>query len=136
MDGKTYLDTVAAPREPFPGNTQLIVYSQYMDKRQMLKFPSNTSFAATWEDTVKQLQARHKGDARVADLSLCRHPAPGNQTRRTAGISTCLQKRGLMSAPLHENPFAILTAIVAPAVLTNACSCCVSESAPHRAGCR
>ena len=27
-----------------------------------------------------------------------------------------------MSAPLHENPFAVLTAIVAPAVLTNACS--------------
>jgi Protein of unknown function (DUF2721) len=27
-----------------------------------------------------------------------------------------------MSTPLHENPFAILTAIVAPAVLTNACS--------------
>lgn len=27
-----------------------------------------------------------------------------------------------MSAPLPENPFAILTAIVAPAVLTNACS--------------
>ncbi len=27
-----------------------------------------------------------------------------------------------MIAPLHENPFAILTAIVAPAVLTNACS--------------
>ncbi len=27
-----------------------------------------------------------------------------------------------MSVPLQENPFAILTAIVAPAVLTNACS--------------
>ncbi len=27
-----------------------------------------------------------------------------------------------MIAPLHENPFAVLTAIVAPAVLTNACS--------------
>jgi len=27
-----------------------------------------------------------------------------------------------MSVALHENPFAILTAIVAPAVLTNACS--------------
>jgi hypothetical protein len=32
----------------------------------MLKFPSNAIFAATWEDTIKQLQARHKGDARVA----------------------------------------------------------------------
>jgi predicted dithiol-disulfide oxidoreductase (DUF899 family) len=57
---------VATPRAPFPGNTQLMVYSQYMDKRQMLKFPSNTIFAASWEDMVKQLQARHKGDARVA----------------------------------------------------------------------
>jgi nickel-dependent lactate racemase len=66
MNGRTYLDVVAAPREPFPGNTQLIVYSQYMDKRQMLKFPSNTVFASTWADMITQLQARHKGDARVA----------------------------------------------------------------------
>jgi len=66
VNGKTYLDEVATPRAPFPGNTQLMVYSQYMDKRQMLKFPSNTIFAASWEDMVKQLQARHKGDARVA----------------------------------------------------------------------
>jgi predicted dithiol-disulfide oxidoreductase (DUF899 family) len=66
MNGRTYLDTVAAPREPFPGNTQLIVYSQYMDKRQMLKFPSNAVFASTWADMITQLQARHKGDARVA----------------------------------------------------------------------
>ncbi|MGA2961711.1 MAG: hypothetical protein ABSD96_08565, partial [Candidatus Korobacteraceae bacterium] len=66
MNDKTYLDVVAAPRQPFPGNTQLIVYSQYMDKRQTFKFPSNAIFAATWEDTIKQLQTRHKGDARVA----------------------------------------------------------------------
>jgi hypothetical protein len=37
-----------------------------MDKRQMLKFPSNTVFASTWADMITQLQARHKGDARVA----------------------------------------------------------------------
>ena len=66
MNGKTYLDVVAAPRLPYPGNTQLIVYSQYMDKRQMLKYPPNAIFTATWEETIKQLQTRHKGDARVA----------------------------------------------------------------------
>jgi hypothetical protein len=54
------------PREPLPGNVQLIVYSQYMDKRQMVKFPAKTSFAATWADVVQQLQTRHKGDTRVA----------------------------------------------------------------------
>ena len=66
IGGKTYLDTVAMPRQPLKGNTQVIVYSQYMDKRQMLKFPANTIALSTWEDVVKQLQARYKGDARVA----------------------------------------------------------------------
>ena len=66
IGGKTYLDAVAMPRQPLKGNTQVIVYSQYMDKRQMLKFPANTIALSTWEDVVKQLQARYKGDARVA----------------------------------------------------------------------
>ena len=66
LGGKTDLDILAMPREPLPGNVQLIVYSQYMDKRQMVKFPAKTSFAATWADVVQQLQTRHKGDTRVA----------------------------------------------------------------------
>jgi hypothetical protein len=65
-NGRTYLDAIAVPRQPLPGNVQVIVYSQYMDKRQLLKFPANTVVASTWEDAIKQLQARHKGDARVA----------------------------------------------------------------------
>src|SRR5690348_12426573 len=32
-----------------------------------------------------------------------------------------IKSRGAMPA-LHENPFAVLTAVVAPAILTNACS--------------
>jgi hypothetical protein len=66
QNGRTYLDAIAAPRQPLPGNAQVIVYSQYMDKRQLLKFPANTIAASTWGDVIKQLQARHKGDARVA----------------------------------------------------------------------
>jgi hypothetical protein len=37
-----------------------------MDKRQMVKLPSNAIFASTWEDTIKQLKLRHKDSAKVA----------------------------------------------------------------------
>jgi nickel-dependent lactate racemase len=65
-DGRTYFDTLAAPPSPLPRDVQLIVYSQYLDKQQMVKYPRNTQFAFTWEEVIRQLQARHKGDARVA----------------------------------------------------------------------
>jgi len=32
----------------------------------MNKFPRATQFAYTWDDVLKQLRARHKGDAVVA----------------------------------------------------------------------
>jgi nickel-dependent lactate racemase len=64
--GKTYLDTLVTPRPSLPGDVKLIVYSQYIDKRQMIKFPNGTAFALTWPDVVRQLQLRHKGDSRVA----------------------------------------------------------------------
>jgi nickel-dependent lactate racemase len=66
LNGKTDLDILAMPREPLPGNVQVIVYSQYMDKRQMLKFPAKTTLTSTWAEVLQQLQTRHKGDARVA----------------------------------------------------------------------
>jgi hypothetical protein len=64
--GHTYFDALAAPPAPLPGHVQLIVYSQYLDKQQMVKYPRNTQFAFTWDEVIRQLQARHKGDARVA----------------------------------------------------------------------
>ena len=45
---------------------QLIVYSQYVDRQQMVKYPRNTLFAFTWDEAMHHLLARHKGDARVA----------------------------------------------------------------------
>jgi lactate racemase len=63
---RTYLDVLATPMRPMPGDTVTIAYSQYMDKQQMVKYPPNTVFASTWEEVLRHLQARHKGDARVA----------------------------------------------------------------------
>lgn len=62
----TYFELLAAPPQPLPAGVQLIVYSQYLDKQQMVKYPRNTLFAFTWDEVIRQLQARHKGDARVA----------------------------------------------------------------------
>jgi hypothetical protein len=66
LGGRTFLDSLATPEPALSRNVKLIVYSQYTDKRQMSRFPSGTSFAATWSDVLQQLQARHKGDSRVA----------------------------------------------------------------------
>jgi nickel-dependent lactate racemase len=44
----------------------LIVYSQYMDKTLMNAYPKDTLFATRWEEVIKILLERHKGDARVA----------------------------------------------------------------------
>jgi nickel-dependent lactate racemase len=45
---------------------QMVVYSQYLQKREMSSFPAGTKFAHTWEDVISILQSRHKGDSRVA----------------------------------------------------------------------
>ena len=45
---------------------QLIVYSQYAQRREFSSFTPGTKFAHTWEDVVSILQSRHKGDSRVA----------------------------------------------------------------------
>jgi nickel-dependent lactate racemase len=65
-NGKTYWEALAARSTTNPKNAQLIVYSQYLDKQQMDKFPPGTQFAWKWDEVMNQLQARHKRDARVA----------------------------------------------------------------------
>jgi nickel-dependent lactate racemase len=79
-NGRTYFDTLAGPPSmppavvhdmhaeinPLPRDVQLIVYSQYLDKQQMVNYPRNTQFAFTWDEVIRHLQARHKADARVA----------------------------------------------------------------------
>lgn len=45
---------------------QLIIYSQYAQKRELSYFPPGTIIAPNWADVVSTLQSRHKGDSRVA----------------------------------------------------------------------
>jgi nickel-dependent lactate racemase len=73
--GKSYWDTVARrPSTPAAQRFQLIVYSQYLARKNREEFPAGTIFADTWEEVVRQLTVRHKGDARVAV-----YPATGLQ---------------------------------------------------------
>jgi hypothetical protein len=65
-NGRTYLDRLLSPPKPLPENVQLIVFSQYMDRQQMVQYPPKTQFAFTWDEVLTRLLARHKRDARVA----------------------------------------------------------------------
>jgi nickel-dependent lactate racemase len=50
-----------------PGNSGLIVYSQYMDQTLKNNYPRATHFATKWEDVIRVLKERHKGGSvRVA----------------------------------------------------------------------
>jgi hypothetical protein len=62
-----------------PDHSQLIVYSQYLQKQMMNKFPKDTLFAWSWGEVTKLLLARHKADARVAvyPYSTLQHPETG-----------------------------------------------------------
>jgi nickel-dependent lactate racemase len=46
--------------------THLIVYSQYANRTMMNNYPQGTQFFDKWANVIQALQARHKGDARVA----------------------------------------------------------------------
>ena len=61
-----YQATARRVAAPLPRNTSLVVYSQYLSRRLMNNYPSATRFAAAWEEVIRILQERHKGDARVA----------------------------------------------------------------------
>lgn len=64
--GKNHFELRATRPMALPKNSQLIVYSQYLQKQQMDKFPPGTQFAWDWNGVVDHLLARHKADARVA----------------------------------------------------------------------
>ena len=72
----TMLDRRAAPQPSGTAGPKfgLVVYSQYMDKTLKNSYPEGTMFATRWEEVIKLLQQRHKGDARVAV-----YPCGGNQ---------------------------------------------------------
>ena len=49
-----------------PGNSGLIVYSQYMDRTMMNNYSRASHFVTKWEDAIRILKERHKGSVRVA----------------------------------------------------------------------
>ena len=49
-----------------PKHSQLIVYSQYLQKHQMNKYPRNAVPAWTWDEVIRLLQNRHKSAPQVA----------------------------------------------------------------------
>jgi lactate racemase len=50
-----------------PGNSGLIVYSQYLEQTLMNSFSRGTHFATKWEDVIRILKERHRGTSvRVA----------------------------------------------------------------------
>jgi hypothetical protein len=61
-----YQSTARRVAMPLPRNIGLIVYSQYLSRRLRNNYPSATQFADRWEDVIKMLRERHKGDAQVA----------------------------------------------------------------------
>ena len=42
------------------------MYSQYTNRTQRNSYPADTYFCDNWDDVIKILQDRHKGDAKVA----------------------------------------------------------------------
>lgn len=67
LDGSSYFQqTQRVLNTPQKGNSALIVYSPYLNATIRNTCAKGTLFATKWEEVVKMLQARHKGDVRVA----------------------------------------------------------------------
>ncbi|MFZ4855580.1 MAG: lactate racemase domain-containing protein [Desulfuromonadaceae bacterium] len=64
--GRTQLDQLGEVKPPLPGDRQLIVFSQYADKRLAARFPTDTVFTDRWDEVIARIQARHQGRLRVA----------------------------------------------------------------------
>ncbi len=65
--GKSYYDMVDHTRKWWlPRGTGMIVYSQYLTRNMVNSYPPQTRFATNWDDVIQALQARHKGQPKVA----------------------------------------------------------------------
>ena len=129
------LDAVAAPRQPLPGNMQLIVYSQYMDKRQALKFPSRSLPRLG----RIRLSSSRRATGRCARSLFIPMPPPASGNPKLDGPRAYARACGdhcLMITLLHENPFAISPPSSLGGPDQRPCSCYLSDQRPHRAGCR
>lgn len=64
--GRPYWETLEAARKPVEQAAQIIVFSQYMHKRDLNRVsPQHARLARSWEQVLEHLQAVHRGDARV-----------------------------------------------------------------------
>jgi hypothetical protein len=61
-----FMEMQTRQQRRLPEGTGLIVYSQYLDRQMMNAYPTETQFAATWDEVIGLLQRRHKGEMRVA----------------------------------------------------------------------
>ncbi len=62
-----YRTTAQRVNRPLPDKSRLIVYSQYMNRTFMNNYSGETEFATRWDEVVKILKERHKGQSvRVA----------------------------------------------------------------------
>ena len=65
--GQWYEENVEDDRNTVPQASQLIIFSQYMQKRDLDKFSSkNLHLARSWEEVMNLLKKQHPTDSRVA----------------------------------------------------------------------
>jgi hypothetical protein len=63
-----YFKLRAARRKRFPGAGQVLLYSEYLQARDLLDpfLPPETIGARQWSDVIDKLKLEHKGDVEVA----------------------------------------------------------------------
>ncbi len=66
--GKSYFEQRAARRKRFPQARQVLLYSQYLQQRELDNpyFPPEAVGIRSWNDVVERLKREHKGDVKVA----------------------------------------------------------------------
>ena len=66
--GKSWFDQRDSRRRRFPQARQVLLYSQYLQQREVnnFNFPPETQGFRTWKDIVDRLKREHKGDVQVA----------------------------------------------------------------------
>lgn len=65
-DARPYYETAHPSKWQVKQAGQMIVYSAYLQKRDMVQFPSGTVFTRTWADTVEAVRKAQRGDVQAA----------------------------------------------------------------------
>lgn len=66
--GESYFAQRDARKPRFPNAGQVLIYSQYLQKRELDNpyFPPEAAGCAAWDEVIRRLRQQHKGDVRVA----------------------------------------------------------------------